>query len=270
MSSPRASFLLTTLAAAFFTPLGMPVVADTHSVTLSDTAKDSGSSPRQKVFRFNVSPNGYPPYLIVDGDQTSGIMWAVVEEISGRLGYRVEAHKMPHKRVEQMLHSGLIDGTARAREWTEKPEDFVFTDPIVQTEEVVFFPVGSPHSFKVVEDLFSLTLVTHLGYTYPGLEQHFTSGKITRFDVPRDQDLFLYASQGDDLDAAISDRLVGQWILVQQGMKDRFRIGSATLNEAGYRIMLRPGLETFADAFNTELASMRNSGRIEAIVSQYR
>ena len=270
MSSPRASFWHTTLAAAFFTPFGVPAFANTHPEALSDTAEERVSPPVEKVFRFNVSPNGYPPYLITEGDQTSGIMWTVVEEIAIRLGYRVEAHKMPHKRVEQMLLSEFIDGTARAKEWTEKPEDFVFSDPVVQTEEVIFFPAGSPHSFRVIEDLFSLTLVAHLGYTYPGLEHHFKSGKITRFDVPRDKDLFLYASQGDDLDAAISDRLVGQWILYQQGMKDQFRTSSSILSEAGYRIMLRPGLETFADAFNRELAQMRNSGRIEEIVSKYR
>mgnify|MGYP005858263917 CR=1 FL=1 len=223
-----------------------------------------------KVFRFNVSPNGYPPYLITDGDQTTGIIWAVVEEISGRLGYRLEVYKVPRKRVDQMLASGDIDGTPRAKEWTNRPEDFVFTDPVVKIEEVIFFPVKSPHSFKVIDDLFSLTLVTHLGYQYPALKPHFEAGNIKRFDVARDQDLFVYVLNGDKLDAAVADRLLGQWILYTKGMKDDFRASNATLSETGFRIMLRPEWQSFAKAFNAELASMRKNGEIERILSDYR
>ncbi|HBM48929.1 MAG TPA: amino acid ABC transporter substrate-binding protein, partial [Marinobacter sp.] len=92
------------------------------------------------VFHFNVSPNGYPPYLIVQDSEPAGIMWDVVELIVPRLGYQVEPRKIPRKRVDQMLEDGYIDGTPRAIEWTEEPEKFLFTDPVVNVEEVFFFP----------------------------------------------------------------------------------------------------------------------------------
>lgn len=262
MGSPRISFWPSFLVVSIFI-LFSPARAETQTASAQSLSED-------KVFRFNVSPNGYPPYLITDGDQTSGIMWAVVEEIAGRLGYRVETYKVPRKRVDQMLRNGDIDGTPRAKEWTNRPEDFVFTDPVVKTEEVIFFPVTSPHSFEVIEDLFSLTLVTHLGYHYPVLKPHFESGNIKRFDVARDQDLFIYVLNGDGLDAAVADRLVGQWILYIEGMKDKFRASSTTLSEVGFRIMLRPGWQSFAKAFNKELAAMRKNGEIEKILSRYR
>ncbi|TGN41883.1 substrate-binding periplasmic protein [Marinobacter confluentis] len=262
MGSPRANFWLASLAVPFLMPLGPLAHAEDHY------SADLPSETR--VFRFNVSPNGYPPYLITEDNQTNGIMWTVVEEIAGRLGYQVEAHKVPRKRVDQMLLEGFIDGTSRAIEWTGNPEDFVFTDPIVNIEEVVFFPTDSPHDFRVVEDLFSLTLVTHLGYHYPALRPHFESGQIQRFDVSRDQDLFVYVLQGDELDAAIADRLVGQWILFNEGMRNRFRVSPASLSEVGFRIMLRPEWQSFARDFNRELAAMRKNGRIDAILADYR
>ena len=58
---------------------------------------------QERVFRFNISPNGYPPYLIVDGSKPSGIMWDVVNLIVPRLGYDVEPVKIPRKRVDPML-----------------------------------------------------------------------------------------------------------------------------------------------------------------------
>jgi polar amino acid transport system substrate-binding protein len=49
----------------------------------------------QKVFRFNISPSGYPPYMIVGQDAPSGIMWDVVALISERLGCQIVAKNPP-------------------------------------------------------------------------------------------------------------------------------------------------------------------------------
>lgn len=261
MGSPRVSFWLAPLVASLLAFPGLLAQADTGAA--EQTADE-------KVFRFNVSPNGYPPYLINEDDQTTGIMWEVVSEITNRLGYSLEAVKVPRKRVDQMLLEGMIDGTSRAKEWTDRPEEFLFTDAIVDIEEVVFFPADSPADFRVAEDLYSLTLVTHLGYHYPALEPHFKSGDIRRFDVPSDRDLFIYVVSGDDLDAAIADRLVGQWLLLKQGMQTEFRVSSSAVSRSGLRLMLRPDWQSFAKAFNKELAAMRENGEIEAILSKYR
>lgn len=262
MSSSRISFWLRPVIASLLMFLLSPALADIP------TADRSGSESR--VFRFNVSPNGYPPYLINDENRTTGIMWDVVKTIAERIGYRVEAVKVPRKRVDQLLLKGLFDGTPRAREWTDNPAEFIFTDPIVDIEEVIFFPKGSSAEFRVIEDLFSLTLVTRLGYHFPELEPYFESGQIKRFNVPRDQDIFVYVSRNDELDAAVADRLVGRWLLMKQDNQDEFRVSSATLSQFGFRLMLRPDCQDFVKAFNEKLASMHAEGEIEAILSKYR
>ena len=261
MGSPCGSFWLAPLAASLLAFPGASVLADAGA---AEQAAD------EKVFRFNVSPNGYPPYLITEDDQPAGIMWEVVSEITDRLGYSIEAVKVPRKRVDQMLLEGMIDGTSRARDWTDRPEEFLFTDAIVDIEEVVFFPADSSTDFHVPEDLYSLTLVTHLGYHYPALQPHFDSGDISRFDVPSDKDLFIYVSSGDGLDAAIADRLVGQWLLLKQDMQHEFRVSSSSVSRSGLRLMLRPDWQSFAKAFNKELAAMRKNGEVETILSRYR
>jgi len=234
-------------------------------------ASDSNASQQgERVFRFNVSPNGYPPYLITKDNEHSGIMWDVVSLITERLGYRVVAEKIPRKRVDQMLIDGYIDGTTRAREWTDNPEDFVFTDPVVNIEEVLFIPRESDLTFEVPEDLFARTLVTHLGYHYPVLEPHFESGQIKRFDVSRDRDMFRYVLHGEDLDAAVADQLVGKWILLNEGLQKEFRTTSTKLSEYGFRVMLRKDWAPFAESFNRELKKLRDNGTLEEILSNYR
>lgn len=238
----------------------------------TDALADKPATTQQadRVFRFNVSPNGYPPYLISETDKQSGIMWDVVTVIADKLGYRVIPEKIPRKRVDQMLVEGYIDATTRAKEWTDNPDQFAFTDPVVDIEEVLFVPKYSDLEFEVPEDLFSLTLVTHLGYHYPTLQPHFESGKISRFDVSRDKDMFNYVLYGDDMDAAVADRLVGRWILRQENMQADFRSTSTALSEYGFRLMFRKDWAGFAESFNRELEAMRENGELDDILANYR
>ncbi|MDK9558183.1 transporter substrate-binding domain-containing protein [Marinobacter sp. M216] len=237
------------------------------AVTLSSEAIAAADS---KTFHFNVSPNGYPPYLIVNESQPSGIMWDVVSLIGERLGYKVVPEKVPRKRVDEMLLEGFIDGTPRAIEWTTEPERFLFTDAVVPIEEVFFIPAESDLTFRSPEDLFSKTVVTHLGYQYPLLQEHFDAGTIQRFDVSRDRDMFTFVLHGERFDAAIADRLVGQWILRREGLQDRFRSTREGISKVGFRLMLRKDWQDFAEAFNAELKDIRENGELEAILANYR
>ncbi|NMT65089.1 substrate-binding periplasmic protein [Marinobacter orientalis] len=259
-SSRRLPTVTVSLALAFSLLSGPFALAAGQSIQQED----------ERVFRFNVSPNGYPPYLINENGKHSGIMWDVVKVISGRLGYRVIPEAIPRKRVDQLLSEGYIDGTTRAKEWTDNPEQFAFTKPVVSIEEVLFIPKDSDLEFEAPKDLFSLTLVTHLGYRHPVLEPHFQSGRIKRFDVSRDKDMFTYVLHGEDMDAAIADRLVGRWILRNEGMQNEFRTSSRTLSEYGFRLMLRKDWADFAEAFNRELAAMRENGELDDILAGYR
>lgn len=233
-------------------------------------AQGEGQLPEENVFEFNISPNGYPPYLIVDGEKPAGIMWDVVELIIPRLGYRLQPRQIPRKRVDPMLTDGYIDATPRAIQWTREPEKFLFTDPIVHVEEVFFFPKDSDLEFHKTEDLIGKTIVTPLGYVYPTLEPYFRKGRIHRFDVAHERNMFRYLLDSNRFDAALTDRLVGQWILKTEGVSGHFHNSAKPISRYGFRLMLRPDWTDFADSFNRELASIRESGELDAILARYR
>lgn len=258
---PRLSVVLSTSLVFLLVVSGVSY-ADSDRIANGDCTED--------VFRFNVSPNGYPPYLIVQEDGQSGIMWEVVTRIADRMDFTVTAEKVPRKRVDQMLLDGYIDGTPRAREWTDQPDKYLFTNPVVEIEEVFFVPADSPLEYESPEDLHGKTLVAHLGYLYPSIEPHFDSGAIKRFDVSRDKDMFNYLLHGDRFDAAIADRLVGQWILKNEDLQDKFRISGNSISDFGFRLMVRQECESFVKQFNRQLEQLKQSGELEEILSNYR
>lgn len=233
-------------------------------------ALSASTSADTRAFRLNISPHGYPPYLIVDGDTPSGILWDVMTAIAPRLGYELVPRKIPRKRVDNMLLDGYIDGTLRAIEWTEKPENYLFTQAVVNIEEVLFFDRESAKDYSHPSDLFGHTIVAHLGYKYPSLAPYFEQGKIKRFNVSSDKDLFRYVLLGDRFDAALADRLVGQWILRNEELSHRLRPSTGNISKYGYRLMLRKDWTEFAQGFNRELSAMRENGELDAILANYR
>lgn len=234
-------------------------------------ASATESRSQDNVLKLNVSTSGYPPYLIHHDDDTyGGIAYDVVTRIADRLGYQVETYEIPRKRVDRMLLEGHIDVTPRAREWTEEPDRFVFTDAMVPVREVFFSPADSDFRFEGVHELRDVTLVTPLGYHYPDLDPLFADGTVDRYEVTDDRDVFTYLLHGRGLDAAIADLTVGRWIIRQQGWQGRFKHSDQALSDYGYRLMLRPDWQSFAEAFNEELAAMKDSGELKKILDQYR
>lgn len=223
------------------------------------------------VFKLNVSPNGYPPYIIIgDDNQYSGIVWDVVKTVSGRLGYQIQPVKIPRKRVDSMLLDGYIDGTPRAIEWTVDAEKYVFTDPLVRIKEVFFMRKGEEFPYQQPIDIESLTVVTHLGYRYPELADMFESGKAQRFDVSQDKDMFSFLLNADHFDTAIADLSVGQWILRENGWQNEFSYTENGISDFGFCLMLRKDWAGFAEDFNAEFKQLRESGELGQILNRYR
>lgn len=232
---------------------------------------DENVDGQAPVLRLNVSTGGYPPYLIVSPERDyGGIVYDVVTRIAKRMGYRVEPLEVPRKRVDNLLLEGHVDATPRAREWTEHPERFLFTDTIVPVREVFFTTRDSDFRFRGLDRLSGVTLATPLGYQYPQLKPLFEKDIMERYEVSEDRDIFTFLLHGQGIDAGVADLLVGQWIIRQNGWQGEFRHSDQAISEFGYRLMLRPDWSSFAEAFNQQLAEMKASGELEAILNQYR
>ncbi len=96
------------------------------------------------------------------------------------------------------------------------------------------------------------------------------SGELQRFDVSEDSDMFDYLLHGRRFDAAVADRLLGQWIIRQENLQGKVRYTTNNISDYGFRLMLRPEWQPFVDQFNEELADLRASGKLEHILSSYR
>ena len=229
------------------------------------------ANPADRVIRFNVSPNGYPPFTIVQDDGShAGIFWDLLNLVAERHGYEVVGVEIPRKRVNDFILEGRIDATARAIEWSDEPEAFAFTQPLLYVQEVFFKRSSSDFEYSDADDIVGKTVVTHLGYKYPALQPVFDSGEAERFDVQHESDMFPYLLAGKRFDLAIAVSQVGLWYIREHGLKGEIDYAPQPLSELGYRLMFRKDHQDFIEVFNRELETIKASGEMERILDRYR
>jgi polar amino acid transport system substrate-binding protein len=118
-----------------------------------------------------VPPHGWPPYIVVHQDRISGITVDIVRDIGTRRGFSIKIRHYPEKRAQMMVEQGKIDAWPDAKEWSATPERFLWTDPMVESEDRLIYRENNPVVFNRIENLSGKTIGTHLGYYYPRLDQ---------------------------------------------------------------------------------------------------
>lgn len=234
---------------------------------------DGPGTDVRRTLKFNIGTGGYPPYTILSSDgRVSGIFGDTLSVIAKQLDLRLEPVQIPPKRSDSLLQEGYADVTMRAIEWTERPGDFLFSDPVIMTRDAIFVHQDSSDPIHEVEDLEGGTLLTRLGFRYPWLEASIDSGKVSIIPVQKQQPMFkrLYHG-GDRFTGAISNVHAGYWVLRNHPRWDE-AIDEAPirLDEVGYRLMFPTRHADLVKDFNRELARLRESGELDRIIDAYR
>lgn len=220
---------------------------------------------------FNVSTNGHPPFTIANEDGTiTGIFWEVLEHIARKQGITLKPVQLPTKRVDNFILEGQVDVTMRAIEWTDQPDQFIFTDPVVTTSDAVFVHRSKVADIDSLDDLDGKLLLIRLGFHYPDLDPAFKEGRIEFIELQDETSMFRRLLEGKRFDGAVTNEEVGRWVLLKNGWNGTIRVAPLKFDEVPYRLMFGRQHEAFVERFNQELQTMKESGELERIMENYR
>ncbi|SFR55528.1 polar amino acid transport system substrate-binding protein [Marinobacter daqiaonensis] len=229
-------------------------------------------APIPETLVFNISTGGYPPFTIIHADgRISGIFWDVLAAITNRHDIGLQAIQLPPKRVDSLLHEGHADVTMRAIEWTDDPDAFLFTEPVMMTRDALFVHKDRAREIDSVHDLEG-TLLTRLGFHYPWLQQKLREGSVDIIPLQEQRALFKRLYQGGDrFTGAVSNLHAGYWVLKNNPRwADSLEEAPIRFDEVAYRLMFPPRHAPMAALVNQELERMRISGELERIIQAYR
>ena len=231
------------------------------------------AEPAAKKIRIGIPSNGWPPYIIVQQDRTTGIAIDVLKSIGAKKGYDLQTRFCPEKRGHLMVAQGKVDAWFDAKQWTRNPDRYFWTEPMVESQDLIISCRDKPVIFFQIDDLFGKTIGTQLGFVYPLLDRYFDSGNMVRSDTCSQAAMLKMLHMGRS-DAAVANKLVALWIIKQDPEMDRrnFTFSDRIVGQASYRIMFtrRYDWAPFIAHFNAELNSMQQDGRLANLISEYR
>ncbi len=233
----------------------------------------AGATPENREITFSFNDAGWPPYLVMEnGDRAGGIMLDVLRTIASMHGLGVTIRPYPEKRGLLYLKKGKIDAFPKAMEWVKHPEEYTWTDPVVDSADVIVFRRSHPIVFNRPEDLFGKRIGTVRGYGYPLLDRYFSDGRIYRDDARSEKPMLKKLLLGR-IDAAVINKLVALWMISPHSeFRDMFAFSENNVGKAGYRFMftVKYDWKPFAADFNEELSKMKKDGRLRNILEEYK
>lgn len=253
----KPSILFSALAAALLVWCAIPAAAD-------ELKELTICSPKE----------GWPPFIIPEDElgQERGIMIDVLREAASRNGYTIKIVHLPEKRAQMVLKEGGVDAHPKAMEWVDNPDDFNWTDPIVESTDVVIIRRHNERS-EVPRTLTGFNLGVMLGYVYPALEEYFQDGSIKRRDARTTESLLRMVLR-DHVDAAVTNQHVANWIIHNNDdlSHDDFVVGDKPIDSAPYRFAFTKAWYSleFIKLFNRELKIMKKDGTFETILNRYK
>ncbi|WP_409524418.1 substrate-binding periplasmic protein [Nitrincola sp. MINF-07-Sa-05] len=168
-----------------------------------------------ETLRFHIPAADYPPYVIIEGDNISGLMVEPLQQAAERLGIELVLIPLPTMRAEVMLQQHEIDVRFKSPDWVADPENYLWSDTILIAEDILIFPRNAGLRLEKVEDLIGMEVLVGLGYHYPTLQGLFEQEQITRVDFAFTRDILpaLLKEDAEVQRVAVLNADVARWLI---------------------------------------------------------
>lgn len=218
-----------------------------------------------------LSNGEWPPYLGKDLPQ-HGIASHIVARAFALVGVTTKYDFLPWKRALVMAANGSYDGSVVWSRSDDREEDFLYSDPVVNTREVFFYRRGMRFDWQSYEDLNPFIVGVSRGYFYgspfhDALDANLFPVEIAETDLKNLQKLLL-----GRIDLFVVEQKVGEYILKRNFERqeiERLAFHPRPVRETYHYLIISKAAEnaqSLVEQFNTGLRLLRQSGEYERIL----
>lgn len=225
---------------------------------------------RADALRYAVTSESWEPYWIVSDGQVSGIFNDLMQALDQQLGVSLEADSpQPPLRAQKHFLDAVVQlECCVSMAWRNTPEQSevsLWSDPVLDAEEVLIFPPGKAFPFNRLQDLQGRIISTVRGYGYVG-SQYFT-----RSDSPNGV-AQLYSVARGRAQAGIIDRLELAYIFAHhpevRTSPVRVELGPV-VNRSELRMRLHRSRAELLGPINAAIARLHKDGTLAQIIERY-
>lgn len=116
------------------------------------------ASPTHKLLILSYNENGFPPYLIQENGQFSGITVDILKQALKNLDFELVITLHPEKRGQELLERGGVDARGKAREWVPDPERYDWSEPFLEPTSVIVSKAATPISTPTIQAMRGMSI----------------------------------------------------------------------------------------------------------------
>lgn len=189
----------------------------------------------------------------------------VVSEAFAQEGWTVEYRYLPWARGLESTRQAELDGTFLYSYNAERGEIFLYSDPVISLETVVFYRNDKPVSWENPDDLKGKVLGAVVAYDY-GFVTEAAGFTLDRVGAPENNYRKLQAGR---VDAVLEEVQVGLGLARSVGAADQISFFAKPIKADPYHLIVsrdHPEGQLIIDTFNAGLQKLKDSGRFDEIL----
>jgi polar amino acid transport system substrate-binding protein len=255
-----------TVANALAAVASMAAMAASLCFSAPAAHADTGNEP----LRHAANTSWGMPLGKYDGDRlTGGVIFDIVKMLGASVGRPISQVSLPRKRIEGAALAGEVDLRCYTNpKWTDAPDAYVWSEPLFELADVLFSTdaIAEPRSLSELPK--GALISTVLGYKYPTLDAAFASGALRREDAVDQEKVLLKLSAGRT-PYGLTTALALDWY---KRITPRHHLSAwkLPLTTTAIHCAVPKASPIPPGPIIEALNSLKKSGRIEAILRNYR
>lgn len=224
--------------------------------------------------RVVLSNGEWPPYLS-ERLPYYGSLSRVVTEAFESQGIKVDYRFYPWRRAYVEAQQGVVQGSLL---WTATPErkaEFLYSDPVYTTEDVLFYRKARPVHWQQLSDLSGFILGGAIGYTYGEEFGRLEDKGVLHVERIANEEMNFEKLLLGRVTAFPMDREVGRYMIAHSphNLADQVDFDPRVIMSAPLHLIITrkdPSGPEVLRKFNAGLAQLQQAGKIDEYVAEGR
>ncbi|HJS13498.1 MULTISPECIES: substrate-binding periplasmic protein [Rheinheimera] len=221
------------------------------------------AEPKSADLKFVLYYPQVPPYMYQDEETQKivGLVPEVLQDFFQQQNIRVQYVADNRTRAEHRLYQGEVDAILLAKEWTQHPDQLLFSEPLLEHQDYLFARQPMAAQGQLAEWVKGKAICTRQYYVYEALTPFFQTNETARVDSSSEMTQLKMLLNGR-CDFAFMNEHVANWLLHHHFPDQQLYRSAKGFSPVGLTVAFHPRWKPKLVAFNQYLAEQRQQGII--------
>ena len=219
------------------------------------------AEPKGADLKFVLYYPQVPPYMYQDEktQKVVGLVPEVLQDFFQQQNIRVQYVADNRTRAEHRLYQGEVDAILLAKEWTQHPDQLLFSEPLLEHQDYLFARQPMAAQGQLADWVKGKAICTRQYYVYDALTPFFQTNETARVDSSSEMTQLKMLLNGR-CDFAFMNEHVANWLLHHHFPNQQLYRSAKGFSPVGLTVAFHPRWKPQLAACNQYLADQRQQG----------